>query len=354
MRRSLLHWLTLIALVGAVTASPVGAAHAEAPGGTTPGRPAVRTARLVYVRGVGECPDESTVRNEVLARLGYDPFSEHAPRTVTASIARSPIGLKAHVELDDPASKVAGSRSLESVKSDCSELVSAMVLAISIAIDPTTLIRPSSPSTAAPPPTSSAPRETDAERISPPPAATAERDSLPNAPAAGGLHGVVGALAGAGFGVTPGASFAPRVLIGIESARLAVDIEGRFHLPTEAVAGERAVRASLLLGAIAPCYRVEIVARPALVARACAVLALGRMTGEGSGVDVALTDATAYAAMGPRGAVEVPVARRVALRLSADVLAPLVETRLRLEGANVWSSSPIVMDVALGAVAALP
>jgi hypothetical protein len=122
-------------------AASVGIARAETPSSKAPA-PAAKTARLVYEREVPECPDESTLRNEVLARLGYDPFTQNSPRTMTASIERTRSGLRAHIVFHDPGSKGGGSRTLESTKNDCSELASAMVLAITIAIDPSSLTRP--------------------------------------------------------------------------------------------------------------------------------------------------------------------------------------------------------------------
>src|SRR5204862_4286698 len=111
---------------------------------------------LIYNPGADTtgCPDEQTLRNAVSARLGYDPFRPDAERTLQVDIVvdrrHERRGLRAHVELRDAAGNSAGSRDIGSQRSDCGELASALTLAISIAIDPMILTRPTPPAPAPP------------------------------------------------------------------------------------------------------------------------------------------------------------------------------------------------------------
>lgn len=95
-------------------------------------------ARLVYVLGAGvrDCPAPMQLRIAVTARLGYDPFSATAPRTVIAQIEEKSSELLGHVELVSDENVSQGARELTAPGDRCSELVRAMALSISIAIDP--------------------------------------------------------------------------------------------------------------------------------------------------------------------------------------------------------------------------
>jgi hypothetical protein len=101
------------------------------------------TSRLTYVRNKGAelCPPEEVVRTEVATRLGYDPFFVWAERTIVAQVWREPKGYRAAVQLVDAKGLVSGSRALRSQSDDCSELVKAAALAISISIDPDSVTR---------------------------------------------------------------------------------------------------------------------------------------------------------------------------------------------------------------------
>jgi hypothetical protein len=109
------------------------------------------TSRLTYVRNKGAelCPPEEVVRTEVATRLGYDPFFVWAERTIVAQVWREPKGYRAAVQLVDAKGLVSGSRALRSQSDDCSELVKAAALAISISIDPDSVTRAPGPPPAA-------------------------------------------------------------------------------------------------------------------------------------------------------------------------------------------------------------
>jgi len=126
---------------------------------------ATPTARLTLARGSGadKCPDEAFLRKTVAARLGYDPFFPWARKTVIIEIARTQTGFRGTAQIVDDNGVVLGQRVLETKGGDCVEPMTALGLAISIALDDLDDVvssappeRPSPPSaaSAAPPPPS--------------------------------------------------------------------------------------------------------------------------------------------------------------------------------------------------------
>ena len=109
-----------------------------------PGRAvAGQSARLVYSRtaDASSCPDERGLRQAVARRLGYDPFVAASMNTVVAELRGDGEGLKARVYVIREGNQAGGSRELASPSRDCTELLAAIALAISIAVDPDALDR---------------------------------------------------------------------------------------------------------------------------------------------------------------------------------------------------------------------
>jgi hypothetical protein len=72
----------------------------------------------------------------VASRLGYDPFFPTAERTIVVVIGPDPPQLRGKVLLLDSAGVVQGQREFSTALGRCRELVHAMALSVSIAIDP--------------------------------------------------------------------------------------------------------------------------------------------------------------------------------------------------------------------------
>jgi len=106
--------------------------------GIARGAGAFPTSRLVYARGPGAelCPDQDAVRKAVATRLGYDPFFPGSDKTIVARISRDSDHLKGEVELVDEHGVELGLREFSDEPGKCDDLVHAMALSISIAIDP--------------------------------------------------------------------------------------------------------------------------------------------------------------------------------------------------------------------------
>ncbi|GAC1569791.1 MAG: hypothetical protein NVS3B20_00900 [Polyangiales bacterium] len=109
---------------------------------TAPDVGATPSARLVYLRNAGteSCPDETSIRGAVVARLGYDPFFLGASETMFMEISRDKDRFVARIKLVDENNIVRGTRELAQVGS-CEGMIDAMALSMSIAIDPNSLTR---------------------------------------------------------------------------------------------------------------------------------------------------------------------------------------------------------------------
>jgi len=117
------------------------------------------SAKLVYIRGSGAetCPPESDLRKAVAVRLGYDPFFPTAQKTVVTQVSRSKDGFRGKVQIVGDDGALRGERDLATTGDDCNELMSALALTVSIALDdldevlPRDLPPPAPPAPPAPP-----------------------------------------------------------------------------------------------------------------------------------------------------------------------------------------------------------
>src|SRR5438445_384015 len=91
------------------------------------------------------CADEGGMRDAVAARLGYDPFVATADQQLTILLDRRGGEWQARIDLADAARGKRGARSLSSRDKTCDELVSAVSLAVALAIDPMRFAPPAPP-----------------------------------------------------------------------------------------------------------------------------------------------------------------------------------------------------------------
>jgi hypothetical protein len=284
-------------------------------------------AHLVYARGPGaeRCPDEDALRAAVAARLGYQPFGEGEDTTIAVSIARSGRALRARIELADASGRTRGARQLSARGLDCAVLASTLELAITIAIDPLRALAPQpAPQPAAPAPSV---ERSDAESVEvtevDEPAPRPERAPAGPAPRVR-LRGSLGGLAA--IGTSPTVVFGFTVGFGLHWRFLSVDVEGRGDIPD--ATGNR-LSASLVYGALVPCAHVGVLS-------GCALFAAGAQVGSDTESTVSRRVAARYLAAGARIALEIPwgipYSQWLALRVHADVLAPLQPVTLSLDG----------------------
>ncbi len=315
-------------------------AQSSAPPSSTP------SVRMQYARDAGaeRCADEQSLRSAVTTRLGYDPFRDDAVRIVTATIGRAPRGLRGRVEVREADGAVAGSREIVSARNDCGELVSAMALAISIAIDPMSLMRPAGPvpsaSSSPAPPASEAPAPSIASASpgpsSEPPATSTEPvsppTSLPIAPAPAetwhpGLRATVIGAIGTEPAIVPGFV----VAFDLTHTNVALGVEARFDvagsLPLVGHGNGAEVHAAIAAGGVHACVRH---AWGRIAPRACVVVQAGATYGGGSQLLEAADVVAPYVAAGARVGVDVTLVGPLFAMLVADVYGSLARTSLEI------------------------
>jgi hypothetical protein len=292
------------------------------------------SARLVYSRATHAeaCPDEEALRRAVAARVGYDPFFPWAPLTVVAQVERRGDRFFGRVEVVDEHARGRGSRELSSDHDDCSELISAMALAISIVLDTESAgVRPS-PVTAGDPPVAPAPLPTIVIAPSPEvlhdePRAPTVRDSSDTS-----WRTSAGAEMSSSVGLTPSVALGPALFGALRRGAFSLGLEVSF---ADGVANARSARGGVhawaLSGSVVPCFHVG----PAF---GCGVALIGVLDGAGSEIASARSASAPILGGGARVGIQSRLGEVFFFRLHADVLANFTRTTMQLDGEAVWSA----------------
>lgn len=289
--------------------------------------PAFAEPRLVslgYLRrpGADSCPDESSLRSRIAARLGSNPFRDDAPTQLEVVVGQSPVGLGATVTLRERAtSKSLGRRTLESHATDCRELADAMELAIALAIDPLYQTRPA---TEAPPQSTLAP------------IAHPDMTSSPD------LSFEADARFALSLGEAPTAS--PGFAVGgrVRWEFLSVGLEARATIPIASEIPGGSLAVSQVTGALAGCGHYGYVG-------GCLVGTLGAAFLSGRDVPNARTDTKVAASLAVRALGEYPLGEHLFLRAHLDFGANLARTTARLGEQDVWTTPAVFGLLGLGA-----
>ena len=281
------------------------------------------SARLVYVRGQGaeSCPAEIELRLSVAHRLGYDPFNTGSRRTIMAVVEESGERLTARMELVDEQGVSQGERRLEAARNHCDDLIRALALSMSIAIDPerTEPAQPSELAASSSATPSGSPRTDTSSEARP-------KSNEASDPTLFWRFGLGGQAA---IGVAPSPAAGLLVVGSGRRGDLSLGLEFRLDAPaSRAVEGGAEVESRLIAGALVPCFHYD----PGLL---CAVGTLGAVEAT-SDAAASREDSALYAAAGLRVGTEWRLSAPLALRTHADLLANLTRSILELDGASVW------------------
>jgi hypothetical protein len=264
------------------------------------------------------------LRMAVAHRLGYDPFNAASGRALMTVIeAEGQRRLIARLELVNEQGVSQGERRFEAALDRCADLVRALALSMSIAIDPDGAEAEQS-----------APAARRTARADHPPKAeihdAEDRFSAQSAKSAlrlglGGQAAVGVAPAMVAGGLLAGTWRQGVLSLGLE---LRADAAGSRRLANGASVQSRLIALSLL-----PCVHYQ----PALL---CAVGSWGRIRATSDAAQ-ARDDVGHFAAAGLRIGTEWSLGSRLLLRTHTDLLASLVPVRIALDQRNVWELSAI-------------
>jgi hypothetical protein len=320
-----------------------------------------RTARLAYVTDPGAegCPSEPEFRARVAARLGYAPFEDRSERLVTVRLSPAGEGLEGRVGVRNAAEENDRVRTFDVPERNCEELARSVVLAVSIAIDPTslggassTLAGPpeSSPAEPAEPPTS----DLDPEYARPQPATAAATSPVsPAAPprpepatphADPAVPGMWLALTGS-LGAGPDlATVGTGVGFELRWRHASASLAARVDLPRQQAAGGGEIEGHLIFAELAVCARFA----PVL---ACGLAGAGAMRVAGRDLVDAQEVFLAHVALGARGGLEIELLEELSLRALLDLWVPLTPAEVRVGATTAWVMPPLhgTLAVALAA-----
>jgi hypothetical protein len=299
-------------------------------------------ARLVYVRGQGAegCPGEMDLRLSVAHRLGYDPFATGSRRTIIAVVERDGEGLTARLELVDEQGVSQGERRMEAPADRCDDLVRALALSMSIAIDPEhTETDPEAPSAWR----FSEPDARESTRTDGPRPRARKRKAEERAP----IFWRVGLGAQAALGVAPApvggllAVFSPRY----RNVSLALE----FRMDASAsrkLANGSTIESQLVGGSVAPCFHHD----PGYL---CALGTLGTLDASSDAAN-GKSDSALFGAAGLRLGTEWRLSPALVFRTHADVLATLTPVHIELDDLPVWESAPVSGSLGMALLARFP
>jgi hypothetical protein len=301
-------------------------------------------SRLTYAKGSGadSCPGPMQLRLAVIARLGYDPFSVTANQTVIANIVRDGETLRAKIDLVNAEGSSQGVRQLTSPLDRCSELIRAMALSISIALDPEAALGHQEA-----PPTAAGASDDTPKALRHGPELSGEQapthEAVPEKSHMGrAIRYFTGLGVHATFGQAPGIGYGSDLFIGGRIWRFSLAFEGRIDaLQTDQVNqppinGE--VGAMFLLASVVPCLHWGPVA-------ACGVASTGVIRARSNRVSHPATDSAQYSVVGARLGLDLPVSGAWSLMLHADGQVPIPKQTIEINENstvyNAWQSSSL-------------
>lgn len=281
-------------------------------------------ARLSVVRQVGAeaCPEATELEGGVSARLGGPAFSETAGVAVEVVFRRAGAQWLARLTRTEGGTKPVV-RELRG--ESCEALATSVELAIAVAIDPQSWLRPPAPApTSAPEPAAPAPPMPAPPVVleAPKPVVVPDTSFDPWRLAVG-----LGGLGALGTGPTPTAG--GTVHLGVGKAHLAFALE----LRPELTSGAERFSTSQLAGSAFGCGRLAGFA-------GCAFVSAGRFSARGENVSNPRTAEAPFVALGARLEKTFELSRHVELVPHVDLAVPLTQRNVRVGDAVVWRAPP--------------
>jgi hypothetical protein len=372
----------LALLIACVTATISARADLPAP---------VRVRFVLVDRSNAHCPDQLQLRSAAVARLGYDPFVVSAATTLYATISRTTRGLRGEIRLEDPSRESPGTRQIESISGDCTELGKAMALAISIAIDPLRATETPSPAGGTGPGVggtgpggapagqtgeAGAGKGGDSGRAAQRPSGQPSDGATPSpqkdsnagqgpdereGDSGGDTEPDVGSgtkisivmgdryhwqLATGGFftlGPEPEISGGGQVGVGLAGRAISLEIEGRADLPREASYGAGKISVSTILASFVVCGKLTSMAL-------CGLARAGELHGTGRDYGVDTSGSSFLAMLGMRVSAEGVMSEPVRLRGTLDIDWVMTRNSFDVDHRPGWAVSSAAASVGVATV----
>jgi hypothetical protein len=122
---------------------------------------------------------------------------------------------------------------------------------------------------------------------------------------------------------------------------MSLGIEGRADLRSQVPLRIGSVSTSLVVASLVPCLHLGVLA-------GCGLITGGALRAAGHQLEDARRVIVPYLALGARIQLAVPVAARLFLAAHADLTAPLTQTELTVDVAELWTMPPVSFVMGLG------
>ncbi len=307
------------------------------------------TATLAYTNNVAaRCPDDESFRHRVAARLGYQPFASTGDHRVSVRLRVASGRVHGHAEVMRAGQSSPGVRDLDSPIEECESLVSALAVAVAIALDP---VRSAGPPLEEPSPATDLSFPESSRPPEPPLVGSPPQDSLVrDAPTRESPLRFFGAASAAGSaGLLPGPSIGAAVGGGLRGEVISVEIAGRAETMPSAVrvdSGDR-VEATTFSALLAACAHLNRWS-------ACGVGRAGAIQGRAPDVVAPTLGSSLFGTAGVRVGYELPLSSLLTLRALASAEVPLVRTALVVSGSGVWTAPLATAGGEIGVVVYVP
>ena len=276
--------------------------------------------------GAGDCPTRQSLRAKVSERLGYDPFRPASSGAVEVRIRARGARYTGAVKLVGLGERLDGERRVQAEVRGCDELIDALALTVSLALDPDAVDRVKRPRRGRDMRVGARPRWGPVSRPAPRPLAPLKEAS------AGELVGggwAMSARTGLVAGTSPGVSPLAQVGVSYRGPSLGAGLELRAELPTPVEREGGEVGGNVLAVAATGCVRWGVL-------RGCAVATVGALMLHSDGVLNARSTALFYGSAGARMGLSLPLSTDLSLEGVLDMEVPMVRARVRLGDTIVW------------------
>ena len=288
------------------------------------------------------CPGAAALEAVVVARLGYDPFSNDAPHHVFLSIVPNGASFDGRIEWRDAEGKWAGDRTFSMASGDCLRLTRTMGLALAVQIQLLAAQgaviaddRERAPEAEPPPKPAAKPPESKPDAGSTPPRpkddpriVSAESRSPP---AGSRLVFAIGAGPSIGIGMAPSPIPLGRVFGVLAGQHASLELGAEVSLPATARRADGAgISARLLLLSVAGCEAIERW-------NGCLVLKAGEVSLAGEDIDRPTSTRLPLVDAGVRVGFSQPLGAHAFVNAHAEGLAILTRWTASLDDVPVWT-----------------